>query len=60
MWYFPVCLYKCNRETGEGTLGLGEKEWDFVLAEASGGFAGAGRVLAALQLGGLEAQGEGA
>lgn len=41
-------------------LGLGEKEWDFVPAEASGRFADGGRVLAALQLGGLEAQGEGA
>lgn len=42
MWYFPVCLYKGNRETGEGTLGLGEKEWDFVPAEASGRFADGG------------------
>jgi len=34
-WPFPVCLHKCDRETGEGVLGLRGKRWDFVPAEAS-------------------------
>lgn len=59
IWYFPVCLYKCNGETGVGALGLGRKEWDFVPAEASSEFADEEQVLIALQLGGPETQREG-
>lgn len=59
MWYFPVCLYKCNGETGVGVLGLGGKEWNFVPAKASSEFADEGQMLVTLELGGWETQGDG-
>lgn len=52
-----MCLYKHKREWRR-CAGFGEKEWDFVPAEASGRFADEGRVPEASELGGPATKGE--
>lgn len=51
-----MCFYKHKREWRR-CAGFGEKEWDFVPAEASGSFADGGRVPGALELGGPGTEG---